>query len=105
MDVTLGHFSASARADAVVTRRQLLPPKPSVKPRLIFFEPHHDGVAVDVADDVAVTTMTAAHASSASAAAFFVFIVPFSLSSRLFDVWRNAVLRGGDARHPAPGKP
>ena len=40
---TLGHFDASSRAAAVVTRRQLLPPNPSVKPRLISSGPHHDG--------------------------------------------------------------
>jgi hypothetical protein len=66
-DVTFGHFFASSRADAVVTSRQLLPPKPSVKPSVIFFEPHHDGtaavladdaVAVVLADDVAAVSMT-----------------------------------------------
>ena len=40
---TLGHFEASSRAAAVVTRRQLLPPNPSVKPRRISSGPHHDG--------------------------------------------------------------
>src|SRR6185503_15999757 len=40
---TLGHFDASSRAAAVVTRRQLLPPKPSVKPRRISSGPHQDG--------------------------------------------------------------
>src|SRR5689334_23409955 len=42
-DVTLGHLAASSLAEAVVTRRQLLPPKPSVMPSTICFEPHHDG--------------------------------------------------------------
>ena len=28
-----------------MTRRQLLPPKPSVRPSVIFFVPHHDGAA------------------------------------------------------------
>ena len=41
--VTLGHLAISSLAAAVVTRRQLLPPKPSVRPRVIFFEPHHEG--------------------------------------------------------------
>jgi len=44
-----------------------LPPKPSVKPSEIFFEPHHDGtaavlpddaVAVVLADDVVAVSMT-----------------------------------------------
>src|SRR5512133_1978108 len=43
--VTLGHFEASSRADAVVTRRQLLPPKPSVMPRTISSGPHHEGTS------------------------------------------------------------
>src|SRR6185437_8613264 len=72
MDVTLGHFFASSRSDAVVTRRQPFPPKPSVKPSLIFFGPHHDGVAdvslddVDFADDVAATTIIAPQASASA---------------------------------------
>ena len=35
-----------------MTRRQLLPPNPSVKPSVIFFGPHHDGTAAVFADDV-----------------------------------------------------
>jgi hypothetical protein len=47
------------RADAVVTRRQLFPPNPSVNPSVIFFGPHHDGTAVVLADDdVAAVSMT-----------------------------------------------
>src|SRR6185503_20015472 len=69
MEVTLGHSLASARADAVVTRRQLLPPNPSVNPSLIFFGPHHEGTAVVFADDAAVATsrpmLRSAHARSA----------------------------------------
>src|SRR3954449_6008551 len=57
-EVTFGHFFASSRADAVVTRRQLLPPKPSVKPSVIFFEPHHDGTADVLADEVVAVSMT-----------------------------------------------
>src|SRR5262249_30113264 len=41
--VMFGHLATSFLADAVVTRRQLLPPKPSVRPSVAFFEPHHDG--------------------------------------------------------------
>ena len=41
--VMFGHLATSFLADAVVTRRQLLPPKPSVRPRVAFFGPHHDG--------------------------------------------------------------
>src|SRR4029077_6025066 len=59
---------ASARADAVVTRRQLFPPKPSVRPREIFFGPHHDGVAVVLADEgAAVTSTTPQRSANASA--------------------------------------
>jgi hypothetical protein len=47
--VTLGHLEISSLADAVVTRRQLLPPKPSVRPKVIFFGPHQDGTPPDVA--------------------------------------------------------
>src|SRR5436190_14445557 len=57
-DVTLGHFFASSRAEAVVTRRQLFPPNPSVNPSVIFFGPHHDGTAVVLADDVAAVSIT-----------------------------------------------
>jgi len=56
--VTFGHFFASSRAEAVVTRRQLLPPNPSVNPSVIFFGPHQDGTAVVLADDVAAASMT-----------------------------------------------
>ena len=41
--VTLGHLAASSLPDAVVTSRQLLPPKPSVRPRVIFLGPHQEG--------------------------------------------------------------
>jgi len=68
-DVTLGHLAASARADAVVTRRQLLPPKPSVKPSEIFFEPHHDGTADVLADEVAAMTSTAPQRSAIASSA------------------------------------
>jgi hypothetical protein len=44
-------LEASSRAEAVVTRRQLFPPNPSVRPSVIFFDPHHDGTAVCFADD------------------------------------------------------
>src|SRR4029079_16957294 len=72
MEVTLGHSLASARADAVVTRRQLLPPNPSVNPSLIFFGPHHDGTAAVRADDVAAVTIkpTQRSASEMSAPPF-----------------------------------
>ena len=77
--VTLGHFFASARADAVVTRRQLLPPNPSVKPSLIFFGPHHDGTADDFADEVVAAAMTTAtplmSANARSAPPLFFVIV------------------------------
>ena len=51
--VTLGHLATSCLAAAVVTRRQLLPPKPSVRPSTIFFGPHHDGVPPAAAPDAA----------------------------------------------------
>src|SRR6478672_6911339 len=38
-----GHLATSSLADAVVTRRQLLPPNPSVRPRLALFGPHQEG--------------------------------------------------------------
>ncbi len=41
-----------------MTSRQLFPPNPSVKPSVIFFGPHHDGVADVLADDVAAVTST-----------------------------------------------
>src|SRR6187200_3318992 len=41
--VTLGHFLASSLPDAVVTRRQLFPPKPSSSAKEISFFPHQDG--------------------------------------------------------------
>src|SRR4029079_470435 len=63
-DSTLGHFAASLRADAVVTRRQLLPPNPSVRPRVIFFGPHHDGLADVLADVLAAVAITATQASA-----------------------------------------
>src|ERR1700749_2590548 len=43
--VTLGHFFASSSAEAVVTRRQLLPPNPSVMPRTISLSPHQGGAS------------------------------------------------------------
>src|ERR671932_2210691 len=44
-EVTLGHLLASSLAEAVVTRRQLLPPKPSVIPRTASSGPHHEGTS------------------------------------------------------------
>src|SRR3954465_12998557 len=41
--VTAGHLEASSLADAVVTSRQLLPPKPSVIPSTMSLSPHQDG--------------------------------------------------------------
>src|SRR4051794_35872408 len=41
--VTLGHLDASSLPEAVVTSRQLLPPKPSSSAKLIFLVPHQDG--------------------------------------------------------------
>ena len=41
--VTLGHLAASSLPEAVVTSRQLLPPKPSSRAKVIFFVPHQDG--------------------------------------------------------------
>src|SRR5262245_47591216 len=81
LELTLGHFSASSRADAVVTRRQLLPPNPSVKPSLIFFGPHHDGTAEVFASGFAAATKATLHASASamSAPLLFVLIVPISL--------------------------
>src|SRR3954465_14100590 len=43
--VTAGHLEASSLADAVVTSRQLLPPKPSVIPRTMSLSPHQDGTS------------------------------------------------------------
>src|SRR6187551_3686530 len=87
MEVTLGHSLASARAELVVTSRQLLPPNPSVNPSLIFFGPHHDGTAdafaddVGLADDVAATNMTAPQAIAVvrSKPPFFLLMNPPSL--------------------------
>src|SRR6187551_3110720 len=42
-DVTLGHFEASSLPEAVVTSRQLLPPKPSRRAKEILWVPHHEG--------------------------------------------------------------
>src|SRR5580698_10510573 len=39
------HFSASCLPAAVVTCRQLLPPKPSSKASVAFFGPHQDGAS------------------------------------------------------------
>src|SRR3954467_8791905 len=39
----LGHLDTSFLASAVVTRRQLFPPNPSVKASVAFLVPHHDG--------------------------------------------------------------
>src|SRR3954470_10835493 len=41
--VTLGHLAASSLPEAVVTSRQLLPPNPSSRAKLIFFVPHQSG--------------------------------------------------------------
>src|ERR1700755_1661323 len=41
--VTLGHFMASSLPEAVVTRRQELPPKPSSRAKVIFLVPHQAG--------------------------------------------------------------
>ena len=43
--VTLGHLAASSLPEAVVTSRQLLPPKPSVRPRTISLVPHQGGAS------------------------------------------------------------
>src|SRR5215213_8727579 len=64
MDATLGHFDASSRAAAVVTRRQLLPPKPSVKPSLIFLSPHHAGTPPASADSVGASALDSAGAAA-----------------------------------------
>src|SRR6056297_2465986 len=45
-----GHFSASSLPEAVVTNRQLLPPKPSSRARVASFGPHQDGTSCAVAD-------------------------------------------------------
>src|SRR5690349_21667380 len=42
-EVTLGHLLASSLPEAVVTSRQLLPPKPSSSAKLIFLVPHQSG--------------------------------------------------------------
>src|SRR6185437_10328583 len=42
--VMLLHCAASSRASPVVILRQLLSPKPSASAKVIFLEPHHDGV-------------------------------------------------------------
>src|SRR3954454_1530472 len=92
MEVTFGHFSASARADAVVTRRQLLPPNPSVKPSLIFFGPHHDGTAEVFASGFAAASKATLDASPSvmSAPLHLILIVPFSFRlGGLLDAWRN----------------
>src|SRR5690242_6563525 len=104
MDVTLGHFSASARADAVVTRRQLLPPKPSVKPSLIFFGPHQDGLPASCfADDVAASVRTAAAASaSASSEPLFLLILLCLLSSSGLTVLTGLPGSGGRYARHAP---
>src|SRR4051812_21266304 len=110
MEVTFGHFSASARADAVVTSRQLLPPNPSVKPSLIFFGPHHDGFpALRDADDVAASARTAATASTtAGSEPLFVLILSYLPSSSVMTGSGLGETRGAsggrDARHaPARG--
>src|SRR4051794_26720420 len=41
--LTLGHLAASSLPEAVVTSRQLLPPKPSRRAKLISFVPHQSG--------------------------------------------------------------
>jgi len=82
-EVTLGHLAASFRAEAVVTRRQLFPPNPSVRPSEIFFGPHHDGAfavfaAFEVfADDVVAVSMTTPlmSAKTRSAPPLLLFIV------------------------------
>ena len=78
-------MAASARAEAVVTRRQLLPPNPSVKPSVIFFGPHHDGTADVLADELPAMTSTtpqrSANARSAAPLRWFVIrVLPFSWS-------------------------
>src|SRR3954454_15542032 len=79
-DVTFGHFAASSRADAVVTRRQLFPPKPSVRPSLIFFGPHHDGTAVVLADDDAAVSMaTAPMSANARSAPRLLWVIAVAL--------------------------
>src|SRR5213075_1296526 len=101
-------FCASLRAEAVVTRRQLFPPNPSVKPSLIFFGPHQDGVADGFADDVAAATMTAVHASASVSSAPPLFLLIRFVSLLSFVVigprpaWAERGLRGRDARHTTP---
>jgi hypothetical protein len=88
-EVTLGHLAASFRAEAVVTRRQLFPPNPSVSPSEIFFGPHHEGAfavfaAFEVfevfevfADEVVAVSMTTPlmSAKTRSAPPLLLFIV------------------------------
>src|SRR6185503_8521323 len=103
MEVTLGHSLASARADAVVTRRQLLPPNPSVNPSLIFFGPHHDGTAVVLADDAAAVTsrpmLRSAHASSAPPRLGVILDPPSSVIGKSGE---NATSGRRDGRGPTP---
>ncbi|BEP15909.1 hypothetical protein acdb102_42200 [Acidothermaceae bacterium B102] len=53
----------------MVTRRQLLPPKPSVRPRLVFFGPHHEGTPPAEVAAALVATADALVAVLAPAAA------------------------------------
>src|SRR5581483_3439020 len=87
----------------------LFPPKPSVKPSLIFFGPHHDGLpAEELADDVAATTRAAVHASARlrSAPPLFLLILlclPSLLAGEWFSDRATTGSCRGDARH-APGR-
>src|SRR5205823_10623681 len=66
-DVTLGHLPASLRAEAVVTRRQLFPPNPSVRPSVIFFGPHHEGTPLVLAEVAAPSVLADAAAVNKTA--------------------------------------
>src|SRR5262245_13523946 len=93
MEVTFGHFFASSRADAVVTRRQLFPPNPSVKPSLIFFGPHHEGTADDFADDAVAKTMAEPQMSASARSPTPLLLVIVRVPSFLVVSW------------PRPGDP
>ena len=67
--LTLGHFAASWRPDSVVTRRQLLPPKPSRRPITASFGPHHDGTSDAGASEAGAASDAAGAASEAAGAA------------------------------------
>jgi hypothetical protein len=66
--LTLGHFAASCRPDSVVTRRQLLPPKPSTSPITASFGPHQEGTSLAGAASEAAGAAADAAAVAAGAA-------------------------------------